>query len=1100
MGDNFDSLNGYLDSSSTDQGGAQRQKEGITNDHGSLDFQSLLQARSQPHAGPETNGAGYWNPMNTSSSEYPLQDSTFAFSLPTVPSTSYPANSDPLPPIPFSLPTSNLPQSVPRQYQSQTMYPSFVTPSDPSLRQPYAPPQPPELPTSFPSFPTSLPSSSSSASKATATRATPVLPFPSRVLEQEERAKPRTSLPPLQAVPFTQYRHPSADSGSPFSARSAPSQSPEVSVGGNNSKSQFGGRGGGIGSKGRESYLTQKSFTNGRDGTRGVNGVQRVKGLSRNGSEVSGFGEEDDEDEDAVVLISRQHQSTTAARNGVTDDQEVVEETPEPRIVRSRRKRARSPSSSGSEFSSPESGVEEDSGSEFEGEKETKGNQGILEEARVTRRRKRRSSFDPEMVNEQDGGSGIAMDVGSGENEDSEPREVSINGVTNGGESTQSEIVFPKQNGTEIPDGWVLQSFKCTRLLLPGTKAKKREPDRATTAKTLDDAVRYRCCSSCRSRLTGSACSFKNMRAYRQLSAQSFDLRPTYLRHEPDRAPDFPQSLDFNAPFTTIEANLLKSIAADKLGPTMEKELQHASQAACRRVSRDVSVINNCDTCLHVMLCGSWLCEICGKDVCFDCYSSLVDLERGGGRPVGIDHVSAATLKTLGRCFTQRGTRISHKASDFVPLTRIDADELATTVQEMEQWRKEHPVEPAKELPPGWLDRFCYQPHEEENSHPYLVLPSHLLPPTPTQDLPSTAGSSTPPIASDDPLDGLVTPSLPTLPEGFSTLDFFRSIWSRGEAFVVDIDLTDVSTINWSPEYFVEKFGTQEVTIGSNLPGVPDHTETVGEFFRRFGQSGKDRKSEKIKDWPPSTDFRQDFPELWQDFNQMLPIGAVTRRDGVLNISTHTPKNANPPDLGPKGYFSEISDDTEGGQGSTKLHMGSLQHKPHDAADAVNVLLWASPGPHQTQGFAIWDLYRAEDADKIREFLYELIAERDYGGDVERARMDQDDPIHTQRFFLDQKLRKELWEKKGVKSWRIHQKPSQVVFVPAGCAHQVCNFSDCIKVASDFVSIENVGRCWKVTDEFRQQTKEQKVWKNDILGLKCQLLWAWESAKRLDSR
>lgn len=52
----------------------------------------------------------------------------------------------------------------------------------------------------------------------------------------------------------------------------------------------------------------------------------------------------------------------------------------------------------------------------------------------------------------------------------------------------------------------------------------------------------------------------------------------------------------------------------------------------------------------------------------------------------------------------------------------------------------------------------------------------------------------------------------------------------------------------------------------------------------------------------------------------MLPIGAVTRRDGVLNISTHTPKNANPPDLGPKGYFSEISDDTEGGQGSTKLH------------------------------------------------------------------------------------------------------------------------------------------------------------------------------------
>ena len=54
-----------------------------------------------------------------------------------------------------------------------------------------------------------------------------------------------------------------------------------------------------------------------------------------------------------------------------------------------------------------------------------------------------------------------------------------------------------------------------------------------------------------------------------------------------------------------------------------------------------------------------------------------------------------------------------------------------------------------------------------------------------------------------------------------------------------------------------------------------------------------------------------------------LPVGQVTRRDGVLNIAAHTPTNANPPDLGPKGYFSQVSDDTDGGQGSTKLHSSS---------------------------------------------------------------------------------------------------------------------------------------------------------------------------------
>jgi len=54
-----------------------------------------------------------------------------------------------------------------------------------------------------------------------------------------------------------------------------------------------------------------------------------------------------------------------------------------------------------------------------------------------------------------------------------------------------------------------------------------------------------------------------------------------------------------------------------------------------------------------------------------------------------------------------------------------------------------------------------------------------------------------------------------------------------------------------------------------------------------------------------------------------LPFGSVTRRDGVLNVAAHYPTNANPPDLGPKGYFSEISDDEPGGNGSTKLHMVS---------------------------------------------------------------------------------------------------------------------------------------------------------------------------------
>lgn len=70
-------------------------------------------------------------------------------------------------------------------------------------------------------------------------------------------------------------------------------------------------------------------------------------------------------------------------------------------------------------------------------------------------------------------------------------------------------------------------------------------------------------------------------------------------------------------------------------------------------------------------------------------------------------------------------------------------------------------------------------------------------------------------------------------------------------------------------------------------------------------------------------------------------------------------------------------------------------------------------------------------------------------------------PIHTQRIFLSAPLRAALLASHGVRSFRILQRPHQAVFIPAGCAHQVCNLADCIKVATDFVSTENVARCWK---------------------------------------
>lgn len=166
-------------------------------------------------------------------------------------------------------------------------------------------------------------------------------------------------------------------------------------------------------------------------------------------------------------------------------------------------------------------------------------------------------------------------------------------------------------------------------------------------------------------------------------------------------------------------------------------------------------------------------------------------------------------------------------------------------------------------------------------------------------------------------------------------------------------------------------------------------------------------------------------------------------------------------------YNALASSQEVGSKGSTRLHM--------DMADALNVMLSATICEDGTEGYAVWDLFRAEDSDKIRAFLKKKFG---YGGTAngstgssngakknanangangsaaagsggnagEKARathavppvqMIGHDPIHGQQFYLDVELRRQLLEEFGVQSYRIYQRPGDGVFIPAGCAHQV---------------------------------------------------------------
>lgn len=74
------------------------------------------------------------------------------------------------------------------------------------------------------------------------------------------------------------------------------------------------------------------------------------------------------------------------------------------------------------------------------------------------------------------------------------------------------------------------------------------------------------------------------------------------------------------------------------------------------------------------------------------------------------------------------------------------------------------------------------------------------------------------------------------------------------------------------------------------------------------------------------------------------------------------------------------------------------------------------------------------------------------------SRFGVSDQIHDQIYFLNYELRRKLFEQHGVSSYSIYQNAGEAMFVPAGCAHQVCNLDPAIKVAMDFA-------CLELTDE-----------------------------------
>ncbi|XP_057706019.1 lysine-specific demethylase 3B isoform X2 [Corythoichthys intestinalis] len=326
-------------------------------------------------------------------------------------------------------------------------------------------------------------------------------------------------------------------------------------------------------------------------------------------------------------------------------------------------------------------------------------------------------------------------------------------------------------------------------------------------------------------------------------------------------------------------------------------------------------------------------------------------------------------------------------------------------------------------------------------------------------------------------------------PSNSNNWKIFRECWKQGQPVLVSGIHKRLKSELWRPEAFSEEFGDQDVDLVNcrNCAIISDvKVRDFWDGFQIISKRLKDSEGNpmvlKLKDWPPGEDFRDMMPTRFDDLMENLPLPEYTKRDGRLNLAARLPNFFVRPDLGPKMYNAYGLISTEDRKvGTTNLHL--------DVSDAVNVMVYVGiplgEGDMEKEVMttieegdvdemtkrrvykgnekpgALWHIYAAKDAEKIRELLRKVGEEQGQENPLDH------DPIHDQSWYLDQVLRRRLYEEYGVQGWAIVQFLGDAVFIPAGAPHQVHNLYSCIKAAEDFVSPEHVRHCFRLTQEFR---------------------------------
>jgi lysine-specific demethylase 3 len=241
------------------------------------------------------------------------------------------------------------------------------------------------------------------------------------------------------------------------------------------------------------------------------------------------------------------------------------------------------------------------------------------------------------------------------------------------------------------------------------------------------------------------------------------------------------------------------------------------------------------DTCMTSLFSTSFMCRMCGREVCNECFRTVKELTKPDEPEISVDELTARRKLREKHAhsnpfFLSCLKRNEHTYSEFTPVTRFAQSELNRAIEEMETLLKT--TETRLEIPPQGEGR-TYSAVMQDLAIPF---PDPITSPvyddfTPA-DTPSHVASIPIYRAQTIPAsyyDALPSSSPPNIPNSA-----FSSLWERSNPLLVK-DVLPRFKLAWNPEYFIEKYGDRSCII-VECQTDQNRRVHIREFFDWFGK------------------------------------------------------------------------------------------------------------------------------------------------------------------------------------------------------------------------------------------------------------------------